>query len=213
MCTKVEPPKPYPMPPSIGMVEVRFGEGDGTGGRKGNLSREGMARRGPQGNPLQDASAASATRRAPQSADPTQYAKHNKVPDVGAVGTKPDKNLNGDENTGAPKGSEDGTGLGWAGQGPGKGLGLGDIDWGGGGNRTVLKKELPKFPSGTLNTEVKLRFRVRPDGTVSWVMPVRRGGNPDVDQAAMSALYRWRFNPLSTNVEMEGTITFVFRNS
>ncbi len=191
---------------------MRFGDGDGTGGRRGNLTREGAAARGPEGNPLDDAAQSRQSRKATSTDDPTLYAQHRLVSETGNNG-KSREQADANDNRGLKDGSDDGSGLGWVGTGKGKGLGIDNVDWGGGGNRTVLKKEMPKFPTGTLNTEVKLKFRVRPDGTVSWVMPVRRGGNPQVDQAAMSALYRWRFNPLSTNVEMEGTITFVFRNS
>jgi len=212
MCTKVSAPEPYATRPSYGLVEVRFGDGDGTGARKGNLSREGQARKGPDGNPLEDAQAAASAKNPRTVEDPMASASHRTVAELGKKGTASDVANSGDADRGAKDGATDGTGLGWAGSGPGKGLGLGDIDWGGGGNRTVLKKELPRFPAGTLNTEVKLRFRVRPDGTVSWVMPLRRGGNPAVDNAAITAMYKWRFNPLSTDTEMEGTITFVFKN-
>ena len=64
-----------------------------------------------------------------------------------------------------------------------------------------------------MNTAVKLKFRVLSDGSVSLVWPVRKGGNPIVDQEAMRVLKQWRFNKLSSGVEMEGTITFVFKNS
>jgi TonB family protein len=145
--------------------------------------------------------------------DPTQTTNLIATPDVGKHGKKDDDERTSELTIGSKTGTDDGTGIGWAGLGKGKGQGYGDIDWGGGGNRIVLNKVLPTFPPGTLNTQVKIRFRVLPDGTVAMAWPVRRGGNPAVDQAAVQAMRRWRFNPLSSQTDMEGTITFVFKNS
>ncbi len=194
-------------------MTLSFGAGDGTGGSKGNLTEEGKATRGIESsNPLQDAQRALTSKSNIDRSDPTQSANLVPVRDVG----RNKSNVTGtdavDESIGMKDGSVDETGTGWVGMGKGRGLGYG-VDWGGGGNRIVLNKPLPLFPPGTLNTEVKLRFRVRPDGSVSWVAPTRKGGNPAVDQAAIRAMYQWRFNPLADNVDMEGTITFVFRNS
>jgi len=213
MCTKVDPPKAFVLPAST-PVSLIFGDGDGTGARKGNLTQEGEAARGRDSkNPLQDAQRAAAANSRTKVSDPTQTARLIAVKDVGNKGVTKDPDAGADETIGKEDGHEDDPGLGWAGSGRGKGLGYSDLDWGGGGNRVVLHKPLPQFPSGTLNTEVRLKFRVRPDGTVSFVIPVRRGGNPAVDAAAMRAMYQWRFNPLTNGVEMEGSVTFVFRNS
>ncbi len=214
MCTKVEPPDPYPLPKSTPVTLLIFGEGDGTGARKGNLTAEGKALKGQDAqNPLQDAQKAASARSGKATSDPTQATNLKPVADVGSRG-KPDQTADAADRTiGSSSGSDDGTGIGWAGSGKGKGLGYGDIDWGGGGNRIVLNKVMPTFPSGVRNTEVKLKFRVRPDGSVSFVLPVRRGGDPAADQAAINAMKRWRFNKLNNDQEMEGTITFVFRGS
>lgn len=210
MCTKVQKPDPYVVPGST-RVDLVFGAGNSSGPSGGNLTQEGRAKKGPTGNPLEDASNASSGKNTRSLSDPTQSSLHRIVDDAG--GRRSNNNANSaDQDRGEKDGTDDGPGLGWAGSGSGKGLGYG-LEWGGGGNRIVLNKVLPKFPSGTLNTQVKLKFRVRPDGTVSWVMPLRRGGNPAVDQAAIQAMYRWRFNPLAGDVEMEGTISFVFENS
>ncbi|MCX6139714.1 MAG: energy transducer TonB [Candidatus Kapabacteria bacterium] len=213
MCTSYSPPEPYSLPKTTPVTLMVLGEGDGTGARKGNLSREGASQRGQQAlNPLEDARRSASSVGKNQATDPTQTAHLIAVKEVGRDG-KPNNTDAADRTVGNKDGRDDGTGLGWVGSGPGKGLGYGDIDWGGGGNRTVVSKVLPKFPPGTLNTEVKLRFRVLSDGTVSLVWPVRRGGNPAVDQEAMRVLKQWRFNKLSTGLEMEGTITFVFKNT
>lgn len=214
MCTSYKPAEPYRVVSrNVPLTLLVFGEGDGTGARKGNLSEEGAAQRGLESpNPLLDAQRSASSNGRTQITDPTQSARLIPTKDLGKDGRLRD-DASSDHTTGMKDGKEDGTGLNWVGSGPGKGLGYGDVDWGGGGNRTVVSKPMPRFPAGTLNTAVKLRFRVMADGTVSLVWPMRRGGNPAVDQEAMRALKQWRFNRLSTDVEMEGTITFVFKNS
>jgi TonB family protein len=211
LCTRIAPPEPYRLPDSEGIKVLAWGYGDGTGGSHGNLTEEGRARKGPETSDLEDASSAN-SRRANPTDDPTQYALHRPVDDVGEKGNRTNQANANDRNKGSQEGDEDGFGKGLVGQGSGKGLGYG-VDWGGGGNRVVLNKQLPKFPSGILNVDVVLKFRVRPDGTVSRVWPTRRGGDPAVDAAAVSAMLKWRFNALSNQTEMEGTITFKFRNS
>lgn len=214
-CAHVDAPQPIQITRPEPVTLLIFGEGDGTGARKGNLTEEGKRLQGQDvSNPLDDASVAatSATGRKPVG-DATRSANLLPTKDVGVKG--PDnKDADAAERTiGSRTGSEDGYGLGEKGSGRGAGLGLGDIDWGGGGNRTVLKKVMPEYPPGSLNTIVKLRFRVMADGSVSAVWPVRRAGNPEVDKAAVRALQQWRFNKLAGDVEMEGTITFVFKTS
>ena len=212
-CTRVEPPTSRPLPPTTPLTVLILGDGDGTGQRKGNLAAEGAAQRGavPK-DPLTDASKAAASSRSSPANDLSQSTNLQAVPDVGAPkGDTASKD--GAVTVGGGSGDQNGTGLGLVRAGKGKGLGYGDIDWGGGGNRIVLHKVKPMFPPGTMNTEVRLRFRVRPDGSVSMVVPVRKGGNPAADQAASHALRQWRFNPLNSRDDMEGTITFVFRGS
>ena len=214
MCTSVEPPDPYELPKTQGIEVLIFGYGDGTGAQKGNLQKEGKSQKGEQiSDPLEDASKARPSRVNRESGDPSQSANLVAVEETGKTNAAEDENASGDVTRGAVDGDIAGTGRGWAGTGTGKGMGYGDIDWGGGGNRVVLKKVKPQYPPGTLDTKVQLRFRVRPNGTVAFVTPVRKGGNPRADQAAMRAMYQWRFNPLDSEKEMEGTITFVFRSS
>lgn len=214
MCTKPDAPDVYAQRKSTGVTLLRLGDGDGTGARKGNLTREGAKQKGRDAqNPLADASRAQASNVKTDAGDPNHATRLKAVNDVGKPDANEDQTALGDRTVGSTDGDRDGTGLGMAGTGRGAGEGYGNIDWGGGGNRTVTEKVLPEFPPGTRNTQVKLRFRVRPDGTVSFVMPVRKGGDPAADAAASRALRRWRFNKLASNEEMEGTITFVFRGS
>lgn len=213
MC--VHPPQPHMYTrPDTGpvLVELKFGDGDGTGGRKGNLQEEGAKQSGQKSqNPLEDASRtkeSSIGRINPS--DPSNHSNLRKSEEVGRKG----KNVQGDaeRRIGDTDGSEEGTGLGLAGKGSGKGLGF-SVDWGGGGNRIVLNKMLPKKPPGSMDTQVRLRFKVARDGRVTSVWPLQRGGDPGVDAVASKAMYQWRFNPIDTDVEMEGTITFTFKTS
>lgn len=215
MCSQVEKPKPISIARPEPVTLLVFGEGDGTGARKGNLTAEGAKMKGQDvRNPLDDASRATTSSNATNPArDPSQSANLIATKDVGAKGQDKNDADAAERTIGSRSGSDDGYGLGDRGSGRGAGLGLGDIDWGGGGNRTVLKKIMPEYPPGSLNTSVKLRFRVQPDGSVSGVWPIKRSGNPDVDKAAIRALQQWRFNKLDSDVEMEGAITFVFRTS
>ncbi len=196
---------------------INFGDGDGTGVSKGNLSREGASHKGAITlSDLHDAKIAANKRATPQEPveDPENY-QNLKAIDGAASNTKSKDNIEGNstKNIGSPDGSPQGTGTGTTGFGPGAGLGLGDIEWGGGGNRVVLFKKLPKYPPG-VNTEaqIRIRFTVRADGTVSTVFPLQKG-DPLLEKAAMDALRKWRFNPLKDDKEMYGIITFTFRLS
>jgi TonB family protein len=101
-------------------------------------------------------------------------------------------------------------GIGRFGAGTGRGEGYG-LEWGGGGNRVVLHKELPKYPSGVnTTTQIKMRFTVNPNGTVAMILPMQKG-DPLLERAAIQALRRWQFNPLNDTKEMVGFITFTFR--
>jgi TonB family protein len=196
---------------------LNFGSGDGTGISKGNLTEEGEKFKGKSpASELEDAAIA---------------AKKN-IPKVkssddinNATSFVPVKQLPSDEkhtavnegtgvkNIGSPEGSDLGTGLGDKGFGVGSGLGLGDIEWGGGGNRIVLHKKLPKYPPG-VNTGARIRilFTVSRDGTVMNMVPLQKG-DPVLEKAAMDALREWRFNPLNVDKEMTGIITFTFKLS
>jgi TonB family protein len=106
--------------------------------------------------------------------------------------------------------STDAEGLGRFGSGAGRGQGYG-LEWGGGGNRVVLHKELPKYPAGVnTSTQIKIRFTVQPSGMVGMIMPMQKG-DPVLERAAIEALRRWQFNPMSDGKEMVGFITFTFR--
>jgi periplasmic protein TonB len=78
-------------------------------------------------------------------------------------------------------------------------------------NRSVQYYPLPRNP-GARGTSV-LRFCVTPDGSVSSAAPLRRTGNPSLDNAALAAVRQWRFNPLPPAAPQEnqcGELTFYF---
>lgn len=199
-------------------IELMFGLGDGTGQRKGNLSEAGRAVKGqkPQ-SPLEDAAKAAVMKPVTKT-NPSDYspgANVKPVKDREITAEQPSKEANQGSATrsvGKENGSDNGTGLSSEfGSGRGAGPGIGDIEWGGGGNRIVLDKKLPKYPQG-VNTSavIKLRFTVRPDGTISSIIPLQKG-EPALEQAAIAALRQWRFNPLIIDNDMVGIIPFYFK--
>ncbi|MCX7880424.1 MAG: energy transducer TonB [Ignavibacteria bacterium] len=193
---------------------INFGLGDGTGLSKGNLSQEGAAHKGKSPvNQLEDASVAAKRGATPSEIDDPLLAKTIKpVEKLSSESGDKKSDGTGARDIGKPDGSQ-GTGLGEEGLGPGSGYGLGEIEWGGGGNRIVLYKVLPKYPTGyNVNAQIKIRFTVSADGSVISMVPLQKG-DPVLERAAMEALRQWRFNRLKENKEMYGIITFTFRVS
>jgi TonB family protein len=141
------------------------------------------------------------------SAAPTQASK-SANDDGSGSGSK--SRLLADASGGFGMNDGDGGGLGRYGSGPGRGAGYG-LEWGGGGNRVVLHKEMPKYPNGVnTSAQIKIRFTVLPNGSVGVAMPMQKG-EPVLERAAIEALRRWQFNPLADEKEMVGFITFTFR--
>jgi TonB family protein len=214
----ITPPSPIDVQTNLIPLElINFGNGDGTGISKGNLAEEGRAHQGkePASN-MHDAEVADKTKlgKNANTGDPQSASDFNPK-DKLSSDTKNNQANNGtsSRDIGNKNGTPGGTGLGDKGTGPGLGQGIGPIDWGGGGNRTVLYKQLPKYPKG-VNTaaEIKIRFTVSKDGTVISMVPLQKG-DPALEQAAMNALKQWRFNPLKDDKMMYGIITFTFRLS
>ncbi|MDQ1265474.1 MAG: hypothetical protein QG635_624 [Bacteroidota bacterium] len=202
---------------SVPIEILNFGLGDGTGMSKGNLTAEGAMNKGAQPkSELEDASKAALTKQQKNTvtgelSDATKITPVNQLPSDQKSNTKDQGSSS--RNVGSPNGSADGTGLGDKGSGAGKGLGFGDIEWGGGGNRVVLQKKLPKFPQGVnTSAQIRIKFIVQQDGTVSSMVPLQKG-DPTLEKAAMDALKQWRFNKLEKNIEMVGIITFTFKLS
>lgn len=204
-----------PQPPSqpevaaipIELLTLGWGEGEKPAG--GDLIPEGVAYRAKSHRAI--LAEASLTRFSP-SAEPSSANLAQGIPrPVSEVPTKALAAPGMQQQTvlGTPDGTREGNGLGQHGTGSGKGLGF-DIEWGGGGNRIVLSRVLPQYPRGhNVSGRVRLRFTVLPDGTVGSILPIQRS-DPLLERAAIEALRQWRFNPLSTSVEMIGIITFTF---
>lgn len=215
---KIAPPPPIREIHTVPIEILNLGSGDGTGKRSGNLTAEGAMQKGdaPVIN-IQDAqnSAKDATKAkvsSPMTDDPAHYRAVNQVK---AENTNQNSKSGDAQNTvGNKNGSSDGNGLGMRGTGKGAGDGFGDINWGGGGNRTVVSKIMPRMPAGVNNNaRIVLQFKVLPDGSVSNVI-AKQKADPALEQAAISALKKWRFNRLNDDAAvMVGTIplTFIFK--
>ncbi|MFA5511926.1 MAG: hypothetical protein WC313_05700 [Candidatus Kapaibacterium sp.] len=202
---------------SVPLVLLNFGDGDGTGISKGNLTKEGASRKGQAAQSvLEDAASPAVTKQVKNAVEQDDNMISNPVPVKELSSAKKVSGSSdgfGSKDIGKNDGVTDGTGLGTRGSGKGMGYGFGDIEWGGGGNRIVLHKPLPKFPSGVnTNAELKFRFTVMPDGTVGRIIPLQKA-DPRLETAALAALRQWRFNVLKEDVVMEGVIplTFVLR--
>lgn len=194
-------------PPPI--VLLRLGSGDGTGARKGNLTAEGASQKGKEADsPLADAQK-SAGNSTTGSADLSQSSNVVTAPNAGKSGANA-PNASDEHSIGKSYADQDGTGLGSLGMGKGKGDGFGNIDWGGGGDRTVKNKIEPAVPPNSQGAVVTVRFRVAPDGSVISCDVVRKAKR-EIDQAVVSALRRWKFSTLQGATVMEGTITFRVR--
>lgn len=199
---------------SVPLVLLNFGDGDGTGISKGNLTKEGASRKGDIAqSALEDAATPALTKQVRNAAenDPNNISNPIPVKELSsATKVSGSEQGAGTRDIGTNDGISDGSGLGSRGSGKGKGYGFGDIEWGGGGNRIVLHKPLPKFPAGVnTNAELKFRFTVMPDGTVGRIIPLQKA-DPRLETAALSALRQWRFNVLKEDIVMEGVIPLSF---
>jgi len=198
----------------VPIVLLNFGSGDGTGQSKGNLTSEGISHKGQRSaSDLHDAEISSNTKVSNQESltDPTQSNNIQPKTQLSSINTTNNDRGSSSRDIGLSDGSIEGSGLGSKGRGLGLGDGFGDIEWGGGGNRIVLSKKPPRFPSGVnISGEIKLQFRVRPDGTISKVVVLKKT-DPALENAAIEALRQWRFNSIKDTVDMEGIIPFRFK--
>ncbi len=210
----IDPPQPrYISINTIPIELLNFGEGDGTGLSRGNLTKEGKRFKGKKpASQLEDSQIKAKTKPKKNASDnPELAAKIIPVKKLGSDDNSKSVQKGSDrKNIGGADGDPMGRGIGEIGTGRGAGSGFGDIEWGGGGNRTVLSKHIPKFPKGVkTSAQIKLRFEVLPDGTVSDIIPLQKA-DPDLEKAAIEALRKWRFNPLSNDVVMIGIIPMTF---
>jgi TonB family protein len=86
------------------------------------------------------------------------------------------------------------------------------INWEGNMSREVLYEVLPdvKHITGSSAT-IQLVIYVDRDGTVIRVEPLLKGGNSQLENVAIDAVKKWRFNPVSADSTLQkGVITFKF---
>lgn len=105
------------------------------------------------------------------------------------------------------KASDDGTGSG------NSGFGF-ELDFGGKGMRRIYSYILPEYPEGvSKEIDLRLRFTIRPDGTVAKIFPLIKA-DARLESAAVNSLRQWRFEPLpnfAKQVEQTVVITFPYR--
>jgi len=87
------------------------------------------------------------------------------------------------------------------------------IEWLG-TEREKISGELPKFPEGVkIGGVVKIRFFVKPDGTVGELIPIIKS-NYQLEEVSLKSLKNWRFSKLdkeAPQVNQEGIITFIYK--
>ncbi len=105
---------------------------------------------------------------------------------------------------------KEGSELGGEGEG---GFGF-ELDFGGKGMRRIYSYYLPEYPEGvSKEIDVKLRFTILPDGTVSKIFPLIKA-DARLEITAINSLKNWRFEPLPKNakqIDQTVVITFPYR--
>ncbi len=79
-------------------------------------------------------------------------------------------------------------------------------------DRDPVFAPLPAYQE-QVNARIRVRITVDPQGRIVRRFPLMKG-NPQLEEAVMSALQRWQFNPLPEGAPQEnqtGVITFTFR--
>ena len=86
-----------------------------------------------------------------------------------------------------------------------------ELEWEGDIERTPQVQPLPDY-NVDVEAIIRVRFEVKPDGSVNRVVPVVRM-NPELEREVMNTVRNWQFNSLPSGVPQEsqwGTITFRF---
>ena len=143
----------------------------------------------------------------PQPAAPAEGAGVGPLFAHGDIPVAPDAGGRG-EGTGSG-GAHAGTGAGaGGGTGPGRGSGSGNGTGGGGGisARPIGGYQVkPRYPESArrrgIEGTVLLKMRITAQGRVEDVQVVRSAGYPDLDESAIEAVRRWRFEPARRNGE------------
>lgn len=89
-----------------------------------------------------------------------------------------------------------------------------ELDFGGKGMRRIYSYNLPEYPEGVAKEiDVKIRFTILADGTVSKIFPLIKA-DARLEFAAINSLKNWRFEPLPKNakqIDQTVVITFPYR--
>lgn len=88
------------------------------------------------------------------------------------------------------------------------------VEWAGGGTRRLLSGGPPEYPAGVnVEAQIKIQAIVEPDGSVRGMQPLQKG-NAALENAAMTKMRLWRFEPLSptrSQIDQTCLVTFNFR--
>lgn len=88
------------------------------------------------------------------------------------------------------------------------------IDFGGKGRRKIYSYTLPAYPEGvSKEIDVKLRFTILPDGSVTNIFPLIKA-DARLEMAAINSLRQWRFEPLPSaqkQIAQNAIIVFPYR--
>ncbi len=105
-----------------------------------------------------------------------------------------------------------GDSFGYGAEGGGTGGGFGfELDFGGRGVRRIYSYSLPEYPEGvSKEIDLRLRFTILPDGTVSNIIPLIKA-DTRLEMAAINSLRQWRFEPLPSSAkQLEQTVVITF---
>lgn len=190
------------------IVEVTFFGGGGGGGGGGNGSEIETAVE--EETPAEETAAAEETVQNDSDAI-FETAKENKP--VKKAAPKPKAAVKSGTGTGTGRGSGNGSGTGpgsgsGSGGGHGSGHGTGTGSGYGEGNGVtsspaipprIVKSYQPPYPSAERNAGIQgtvtIRFLIDQNGNVEDVAIINSSGNANLDSAAVSAGYKWRFSP------------------
>jgi TonB family protein len=89
-----------------------------------------------------------------------------------------------------------------------------NIDWGNGPSRNRIAGAMPVFPPGVnREAKIKVRFTVRPDGSVRGITFLQKG-EPTFENAVLRAMRTWKFTALPVDmsqVDQNAIATFNFQ--
>ncbi|MCL4551519.1 MAG: TonB family protein [Bacteroidetes bacterium] len=143
--------------------------------------------------------------------------KSDQLKDEDAIAS-PSKKKNEDETSASKvkplfKSNNKGDGFGYGPEGNGTGGGgFGfELDFGGRGVRRIYSYSLPEYPEGvSKEIDLRLRFTILPDGTVSNIIPLIKA-DARLEMTAINSLRQWRFEPLPSNAkQLEQTVVITF---